>query len=696
VGSTTTGSDATAIAAPSRPVETATSLPRTLARVVYSSPDLLVSALAGFALPAMVLLLAGHFSPGWVFPLGLLGAAAAVAVCGLSRGPVDRRAVQYTLIAIGIALVWLVVNSFFSAENLFAHRDPATYNLAGRWLMDHSGLHIPGQADLFGSPSGGALGSAGFGRSTQTELYAQGNHLLPALIAVAGWMFGTGALLRANVAFGALALFVFFGLARRVVGGRLALLAMVIFAVSMPLIFVSRDTYSEPLALLFLTGGLALLHRAVESGRVRDFALAGFVLASSVPARIDSNVSLLAVLITAAAFPLFASAATRGVAVRRALALVGGIVVPTLIGWLDVSRLSFGYYRDERHHIVPIFYVGYALLVVLPLLVLIGWHPRVRSWFTAPAVVRRLPWVAGVLILGGFAFLASRPLWMVTRGKFNDVVVDLQRHAGDATDGARTYNEQTVHWLAQYLGWPVVVLGAVGYVLLLRRCLRTGSLATIGTITVGLAMSALYLWGSQITPDQPWAIRRYVPVVLPVLIIAATYALCVLLRQSARTIRVAAVILAVAAVAVPAAVTAPMATAREEVPQLAQVNRICGKVGANGAVLEVEPSAQTSYAQTIRSYCNVPSLALVGASPAELAQVRTAVASHQRVLYLLSTDVSKIQFAAGATPSEPFSEVRTTRWPSVLHHPPTGVEHERVAVYLATVRADGLAVPVTP
>jgi len=126
------------------------------------------------------------------------------------------------------------------------------------------------------------------------------------------------------------------------------------------------------------------------------------------------------------------------------------------------------------------------------------------------------------------------------------------------------------------------------------------------------------------------------------------------------------------------------------------VNRICAKVASNGAVLTVDPPSQTSYAQTLRSYCNVPSIGLIDASPAELAQVRTAVASHQRVLYLLSTDASKIQFAPGTTPSQPFSVVRTTRWPSVLHHPPTGVAHEKVAVYLATVRPDGLAVPVMP
>lgn len=686
----------TAVASSASAVADSTPTAPLAQRVVHAAPDLVVSAFAGFGLPAMLLLLAGHFSPGWVFPFGLIGAALAVAVCGAGRQPVDRRAVVYTLIAIGVVLVWVIVNSFYSAENLFAHRDPATYNLAGRWLMDHSGLHIPIQADVFGSPRGSQGAGAGFSASSPTELYAQGNHLLPAMLATSGWLFGTGAIFKANVVFGAVALLAVFGLARRVVDERFALVGMIAFAVSMPMIFVSRDTYSEPLAMLFLVGGLSLLHRAVESGRIRDFALAGFVVAMSAPVRIDSGVSLLAVLATAAALPIFVARAGRRAAVIRSLVLVGCLAGPTLVGWLDVTRLSYGYYRDERHHILPIFYAGFALLVILPLLVLLSWWPRVRRLIEAREAPGRASVAAGLVICGGLAFLASRPLWTVARGRHSDTIVGLQVQAGDQADGTRTYSEQTMRWLAQYFGWPLVVLGVVGYYLLVRRCLRTRSTAALGTITVGLAISLLYLWSAQITPDQPWAMRRYVPVVIPILIVAATYTLGTLFRQSAVLVRAGAVALAAAVIVLPSIATAPMAGAREEVPQLTQISRICARVGPHGAVLSVDAPSLTSYAQTLRSYCRVPSLGLEGASPAEIAQVRVAVSDHGRTLYLLSTDVTKIQYVTGTTPSTPFSTVRTTRWPSVLHGPPSKVDHEQVAVYLATVREDGLAEPVTP
>ena len=229
-----------------------------------------------------------------------MGAVIAVAVCSTSPEPIERSTVVATVAAAAICVVWTVVNSFYTAQNLYAHRDPTTYNLAARWLMDHSRMPIPTQPGLFGSPVGYVDASAGFGNSSAGHVYAQGNHLLPVFLAAAGKLFGVAGLLKANVAFAACGLFVLFGLARRIVGPWWALVVMTAMAVSLPLLYVARDTLSEPLALLYLIGGLLLLHRAIAYRRVRDFALAGLITASAAMVRIDAYVALLALVAVAA------------------------------------------------------------------------------------------------------------------------------------------------------------------------------------------------------------------------------------------------------------------------------------------------------------------------------------------------------------------------------------------------------------
>ena len=83
-----------------------------------------------------------------------------------------------------------------------------------------------------------------------------------------------------------------------------------------------------------------------------------------------------------------------------------------------------------------------------------------------------------------------------------------------------------------YIGVPAVILGAIGIALLSRRCLHallswrdTGyvriwalPLMIIGWVTVTV------LWRPGIIPDQPWASRRLVPVVLAGLTLTAVWA----------------------------------------------------------------------------------------------------------------------------------------------------------------------------
>jgi hypothetical protein len=661
-------------------------------RIIAAAPELVAAAVAGFALPLMVLLLAGHLDWPLAWPLGLAGAAAAVAIARTSPEPVERPTVLATIAAFGLCVIWAIVNSFYTAQDLYAHRDPTTYNLAARWLMDHPRMPIPTHPELFGSPAGYVDMSAGFQNSSAGHVYAQGNHLLPVLLAAAGKLFGVGGVLTANVAFAAAALFVLFGLARRIVGPGWALVVLITFAVSLPVLYVARDTLSEPLALLLLVGGLLLLHRAIAYRRTRDFALAGFVAATAATVRIDAYLALLALVVVAAVLLAAAPVGARAATGRQVGALLGAGVVPAWIGWADVAWLSSGYYHDERTHILAQIAAIVAFAVVGAIGVLIVWRPPVRAWVSAQRVRYRAAAIASWVLVAGFAFLASRPLWLVAHGGGLDLYLKgVQERAGDRVDITRTYAEQSVSWQALYFGWPTVVFAVAGYVLLLRRFLRERDYVLLGFLVMGLSLSALYLWTPQITPDQIYAARRFVPVIMPALVVAAAFALRSVGATFGRRGRTLAIIGALAMIAIPIAVTVPAFTIREEVPQLRQVDAICAAVGRSGAVLELDQSTQYSYQQTIRSYCNVPTLGLPkGATPAELARIRTALSGHGRSLFVLSASPKGIGFDPGGGTPKVFSSVSTTRWPSTLHTAPSKAATEVVTVYLGSVGPDGL------
>lgn len=671
-----------------------------------------MAAVAGFSIGPMVLVLAGHFDRWPVLLTGTLGAVVAAVACGLRDGRSDQaRAAKWaaalprpnprsdlwcTVAVLAFVVVWVLLNVRYTAENLYATRDPATYDIAARWLMDHPSLHIWIHPEVFGPPAGYTSESPGFSDVHEPlatgHLYAQGNHLMPALAAVVGWVAGVGGMFRANLVIGAFALLALFVLARRVVGSPIALVVTAAMAVSMPMIYVSRDTYSEPLMMLFLIGGVAMLHRAVNTSRRADYALAGLIVGCSAMVRIDSYVALLAIVVAVAAPVCLAEAGARRAAVKNALTLVAVAAIPLTLGWLDVTRLSSGYYRD-LHRFVVVELAGLALAVALaPLAVWVAWRPAVRARLNSERVRRALALGSSVVLVTVFGVLLSRPLWLVGHYKFNHTLETWQGLGGVAPDGTRSYNERTVFWIADYLGWPTVILAVVGYCLLIHALVRRGAYPLTGMLTLGLAMSAVYLWNANITPDQPWAIRRFVPVVIPILLVAAG---AVLRALAARGLsgRLATVVLAAFVIGIPLHVMWPMRHVRDEVPQYSQVRAICSAVGRDGAIVAVDAASYGVYGQTMRSYCGVPSIGLVDATAAQLQTMRADVAKTHRTLYVLAQDPATVRFAPGA-PQDAFSTITTQLWPNTINHPPTKPVYRVTSVWLNRVNADGLAVPV--
>jgi hypothetical protein len=96
--------------------------------------------------------------------------------------------------------------------------------------------------------------------------------------------------------------------------------------------------------------------------------------------------------------------------------------------------------------------------------------------------------------------------------------------AVEAPSGARTYVEDTLVNLAQYIS-PLVVWAAIlGWILALWAAVRTrrnpGLLAVL-VVTGGMA--ALYLRNPFVTPLHFWAIRRFIPTIIPGMILFAAF-----------------------------------------------------------------------------------------------------------------------------------------------------------------------------
>ena len=665
--------------------------------MVASLPLLVPVFLAVLGCVCTVLALLSAFSG----PLALLVAvvlfAALVPVVGLGDPVVLRRALAVDVLALVLAGGFALVNSRYASQDLVVGRDPGTYTVTAKWLTGHSSLDIDAQLGLFGPGQGLGYASAGFGPTTPGHLYSQGAHVVPELLAVSGSIFGDAVMYKTNCLVGGLALLAVYGFARLVVSRGLALGAATLVGLGLPQLVFSRDNYTEPLSQLFVLGGLALLWQA-RRGAPAQWFVAGLVLAGSCLARIDAFLVLPPILLYVGLRLAVTARGGRSVALRDTAGLLAGAAVPAVLGVRDLQKLSFGYYRDLHGQFSMIEGLVAVSAVVAVLTVALAWAtPLVgrldRSgdrWRRPVAVLS-----AGLVVLVGLA-LAARPLLGAEHGADNPgqliFIRSLQNGLGERIDPTRTYAENTVTWLAWYAGPLAVAAALLGTALLLARAVRSRDLQLVPYLLVLGLTAGLYLVQPSITPDQIWAMRRYVPVVLPGVAIGAAFVLgLVLARLPARLRLPVAAVAAVLALAPVLYISRPFLTVREGNGQLAEVKGICRALPANAAVVVVGDFS-VRYAQTVRSFCDVPVVTQPKVGPGRLNSAVPALRTHGKELYLLAADDLRDAIPAEASASGPppvFSEIGLRVYARALSTPPRAALPSNRRLYLGHVGASG-------
>jgi hypothetical protein len=660
---------------------------------------LLPALFAGFSLVAMVLLHLGLYRPALVLPLGLIGAAVAGLGVGLVRPepPAGNRLLDTA--AVLVTLGFAALNVRYSAQNISVFRDPAAYAVTGQWLVHHGSLPIPVNAEVFGAVPGVWFHSAAFDPGPAAGfVYPQYSNLLPGLLAVAGWLYSDGLLLKLNAMIGSAALLGFYGLVRQYTARIWALVAVIVLGVSLPQLHFSRNSYSEPVTMLFLVGGLALLREAQGRGSTRGFGLAGLVLGSAALARIDGLYFLLTVPLLAAATLAIASPERRGDATRKVAALLLGAAVPAVIAMVNLANLSSPLYlHNLGSELAMIAAALAAITVVGAVTVVLAWRTRLLHRLAA-ATGRWLPGVCATAVVLLAAVAASRPLWYV--GRIPDApepqiryITFLQKANGLPPDGTRSYAEQTMLWFSWYYGPVTVALGVLGVAFGVHRLLRRGDLRLLAPLAMFLSAALLYVTVPSIVPDQIWAMRRYLPVVIPGLLLAAAAVLGLLARHS-RAGMAAAALLAGIMILLPAMLSSRLVTVRDLVPQLPEVLNLCDNLPTDAALLTTGSLAVT-YPQTARSYCQVPVAAAPQPTRAQLKQIQAAAQAHDRRLYLLFTDPDEVPRGTGSAGAawRQISCVLISHWNATLNKAVADHGVDKRMLYLGEITPEGMVTP---
>jgi hypothetical protein len=333
--------------------------------------------------------------------------------------------------------------------------------------------------------------------------------------------------------------------------------------------------------------------------------------------------------------------------------------------------------------------------------------PQIRGWLRSTVSARPLRWLPEVaaavtlLVVIGFAV---RPYLQTVRGETDQTeiayIAGLQKLANLPIDPHRQYYEDSLYWVIWYIGVPAVLLGALGLALLARRSLRAlltwrdeGAarvwalpLMIIGWVTVTV------LWRPDIFPDQPWASRRLVPVVLPGLILAAVWMSAWLMERGRRlgASRLAATAVAtccVIALLVPVAVTTfgagltqtasgshrPTANGfafeRTGAGEYSAVRALCGQIGPNASVVILDPVTADQFSQVLRGMCATPTARMDDPSLASVESVMAGIQRSGRRPVLLAGQESQLASYGGA-PHEVLN-LLTAQDAQELTQPPT-------------------------
>jgi hypothetical protein len=402
---------------------------------------------------------------------------------------------------LGAVLVGLgSLYALFPTYYLLGGRDPGLYLLFSQHIAETGGLHFAMPA--FGEFSSESVrqsypalySAAARGLSTdRTLLIPQFLHLFPAIGAIFYSAASLAGLVRANAFIAVLALWGVFVTGKRLMGYWPALAAVIVLGVNPAVIWNARITLTEALSVAILFGGLAFLWRSYDRKDTLWAFFAGAVLGVGLFDRVDAALNALP-LLGVAAYAAFSDRTYR----RAGLAAVAGYFIFSTIGYLDGFLNSYPYIYDlwSGGSLKALVGFNYATIIL-----------SVALLSVPDVVCRRVYFSEKKLLLIVRLGIAALGIWLIVSyfilpGLSNSFPAHASRELG---------------WYISPLAYPLFLGGM--YIATHDHRLR---FFLPLWIIAGAAM-LIFTWRPSISPDLIWATRRWVPYVIPTVMLFSVY-----------------------------------------------------------------------------------------------------------------------------------------------------------------------------
>jgi hypothetical protein len=476
-----------------------------------------------------MVVMAGHglYRP-WQF--GLAGWVAAIFLVPSLIKQIRRQSIPFDpvwIFVLAVAATYGLWSFAYTGETFLGGRDQGGYANHALHIARTGGLMIEFPFEGFSEKRFFPifflqnLSNLGFIRGVGME--AQFPPFYAILMAQAVGVIGRLGILVFNPIMAALSVPLFFGLARRFLDRSASLVALCVFLLTPIQIWMPRITLSEITAQHFVFAAMLLITGGWLDRRIRTVIIGGLLLGGVSWVRIDGGVAAPMIIIAIAAVSALGS---RDPKTRPS--------DTTLSVWLALAALAAMAAASFSHHLTSSHYflansaklgqIGLLTLILAPVFFLCR-IPRIREWTSRFLGQRLAILVLIVLLLGLLAWAA----WI------RPVSEPLQLHPLHP-DRGRTFRENSLVNIVAYLSQPGAFLALVGLIaalwILLRSRMET---AWYLPFAVWGGYFALFIYDPHISPDHLWAMRRFVPVIMPGLALLAGLGFAILARGLSRS-----------------------------------------------------------------------------------------------------------------------------------------------------------------